>query len=88
MYTHGHSGVAATTAKVRNKYWVIKGNKISKAIKAACVFWPKLLHKVEEQKMAELPKIRLEPNTPPFHNTSCDYFGPIQVKIGRNKKDK
>ena len=37
-HMHGHSGVASTTAKVRNTYWVIKGNKLSKAIKKSCVF--------------------------------------------------
>ena len=38
--------------------------------------------------MAQLPTIRLAPHTPPFYNTSCDYFGPIQVTISRNKRDK
>ena len=66
---YGHSGVASTTAKVRNKYWVIKGNKLSKAIKKSCVFCRKHAHKVEDQRMAQLPTIRLAPHTPPFHNT-------------------
>ena len=87
-HMYGHSGVASTTAKVRNKYWVIKGNKLSKAIKKSCVFCRKHAHKVEEQRMAQLPTIRLAPHTPPFHNISCDYFGPIQVKISRNKRKK
>ena len=38
--------------------------------------------------MAELPEQRLAPHTPPFHFTACDYFGPYQVKIGRNKTTK
>ena len=28
------------------------------------------------------------PYTPPFYNTSCDYFGLYNVKIGRNKSTK
>lgn len=84
-HMHGHSGVAATTAKVRNKYWIIKGNKLSKAVRKTCVFCRKLAHKTEEQLMANLPSLRLAPHTPPFHYTSCDYFGPFVCKVSRNK---
>ena len=38
--------------------------------------------------MANLPSYRLQPYTPPFLYSSCDYFGPIKVKIGRNKTAK
>ena len=85
---HGHSGVASTTANVRNKYWVIKRNKLSNDIKNSCVFCRKHAHKVEEQRMAQLPTIHLAPHTPQFQKTSCDYFAPIQVTITRNKRDK
>lgn len=40
------------------------------------------------QLMAKLPTCRLQPFTPPFMFTSCDYFGPIKVKISRNKTAK
>jgi hypothetical protein len=35
-----------------------------------------------------LPITRLEPLTPPFHRTACNYFGPYHVKIGRSKTTK
>ena len=38
--------------------------------------------------MADLPDERVAPFTPPFHFTSVDYFGPMQVKISRNKTAK
>lgn len=84
----GHSGVATTTAKVRNKYWIIRGNKISKVVKKTCVICRKLAHKTEQQLMANLPSLRLAPHTPPFHYTACDYFGPFTAKVGRNKTAK
>ena len=34
--------------------------------------------------MADLPLLRLSPHTL-FYNTARDYFGPYNVKIGRNK---
>lgn len=35
--------------------------------------------------MADLPTVRMAPFTPPCHHTSCDYVGPMHVKVGRNK---
>ena len=88
MHQHGHTGVATTTAKIRRKYWILQGNKISKSVKFKCVFCRELAHKAEEQQMANLPSLRLTPQTPPFYYTACDYFGPYNVRIGRNKTTK
>lgn len=38
--------------------------------------------------MANLPALLLAPYTPPFYMTACDYFGPYNVKISRNKTAK
>ena len=38
--------------------------------------------------MANLPALRLALYTPPFYMTACDYFGPYNVKISRNKTTK
>ena len=88
IHDKGHRGVAATTAKIRLKYWILKGNKLSKTIKRACVHCKKFAHKTETQVMAALPQLRLAPHTPPFFHTSCDYVGPVNVRISRNKTDK
>ena len=84
----GHSGVAATTAKTRRKFWIIKGHDISKVVKRQCTFCREFQARTETQFMANLPSYRLQPYTPPFLYSSCDYFGPIKVKIGRNKTAK
>lgn len=84
----GHAGVATTTAKVRRRYWILKGHTISKKIKHQCTLCRKFAAKTETQRMADLPQCRLQPYSPPFMSTSCDYFGPVKVKIARNKTDK
>ena len=84
----GHPGVAATTAKTRRRYWIIKGSYLAKIIKGRCTFCREMEAKVETQLMANLPSCRLQPYTPPFLYTSCDYFGPVKVKVGRNKTAK
>ena len=83
-----HSGVAATVAKIRKRYWIIKAHRIAKVIKQRCTTCRKLEAKVETQLMAALPPPRLQPCTPPFLYSTMDYFGPINVKVGRNKTTK
>ena len=84
----GHPGVATTVAKTRTNYWIVRGHDLAKAVKYKCVLCREMEPKTETQIMADLPQHRTAPNTPPFHYTSCNYFGPFTVKIGRNKTAK
>ena len=84
----GHPGVATTVAKTRTNYWIVRGHDLAKAVKYKCVLCREMEPKTETQIMADLPQHRIAPNSPPFHYTSCDYFGPFTVKIGRNKTTK
>ena len=84
----GHNGVAATVAKTRKKYWIIKVHRIAKVLKSRCTVCREIEAKVETQLMANLPKFRLRPHTPRFLYSSVDYFGPMKVKVGRNKTSK
>ena len=88
FHERGHSGVAGTAAKVRRAYWIVGVHRLAKTVKHRCVVCRELEHKLESQVMSNLPRQRLAPFTPPFHNTACDYFGPMQVKVGRNKTAK
>ena len=65
-HQHGHSGVAATTAKIRTKYWILKATKLSKSVKFKCGFCKEMAHKTETQLMADLPALRLAPCTHHF----------------------
>ena len=84
----GHYGVATTVAISRQQYWIVGAHRLAKKIKHQCVTCKKLNPKPEVPMMADLPSERLAPCTPPFHVTACDYFGPLQVKISRNKRAK
>ena len=44
--------------------------------------------KTETQIMADLPNHRTAPDSPPFYYSLFDYFGPLTVKVGRNKTTK
>ena len=88
MHQYGHPGIAATTAKVRSKYWILRGHDLAKKVKHRCVTCREIEQRAESQLMAELPEERASPYTPPFYYTACDYFGPYTVKISRNKSTK
>ncbi|XP_071481170.1 uncharacterized protein [Diadema antillarum] len=88
FHESGHNGVAVTTAKARRRYWILKGHNLAKTVKFRCTVCRAFDHKTETQEMADLPTERLSPHTPPFHYTACDYFGPFQVRVGRNKTAK
>ena len=81
----GHNEVATTTAKTRRKYCIIRAHDLAKSVKYRCVFCREMEHKVESQFMADLPKLRLAPFTPPFHHTACDYFGHSLQRSGATK---
>ncbi|XP_063960193.1 uncharacterized protein LOC135155221 [Lytechinus pictus] len=88
MHELGHHGIATTTAKTRIKFWILQGPKLAKTIKFKCVVCRMNDHKNETQMMADLPDMRMASFTPPFHFTAIDYFGPIAVKVSRNKTAK
>ena len=81
----GHPGVATTVAKTRKNYWIVRGHDLAKTVKFKCVLCREMEPRAETQIMADLPQHRTAPGTPPFHYTSCNYFGPFTVKINRNK---
>jgi hypothetical protein len=88
FHQKGHTGVATTVAKTRRMYWIVRAHDLAKTIKSNCVTCRAANPKTETQIMANLPQQRLQPHSPPFHYTSCDYFGPLTVKVGRNKTTK
>ncbi|XP_033104578.1 uncharacterized protein LOC117107129, partial [Anneissia japonica] len=83
-----HYGVATTAAKVSQQFWIIGVTRLAKTIKYRCFQCRSFERKTEQQYMADLPKERNMPFTPPFHCTAVDYFGPYEVKISRKTMTK
>ena len=64
-------------------YWVVGGNSMVRQFISKCVTCRYLRGIVGEQKMADLPKSRVEP-APPFTYCGVDLFGPWHVQRGRS----
>ena len=81
----GHMGLEYMKGALRNKYHILKGNKLIRSVLKTCVTCKKNHGKPAEQLMANLPKHRITGNQPPFTNTATDLFGPFFVTKGRGK---
>ena len=81
----GHGGRQLTLAKLRKRFWIIKGNSSVRRVLAGCQVCAKTYRQPESQKMADLPSDRLQALEPPFTRTGVDYFGPFYVAQGRSQ---
>ena len=82
--TH-HSGRGITLNGLRsNGYWIINGNAAVRCFISRCVRCRCLRGTAGEQKLANLPTLRVEP-VPPFSYCMVDCFGPWYVKEGRRE---
>ncbi len=80
-----HQGRGITMNKVRSSgYWIIGGKSVVAKLIEKCVTCQRLRATVKDQKMADLPKERLEAS-PPFTYSAVDYFGPWCIKQGRKE---
>ncbi|XP_034028092.1 uncharacterized protein LOC117512219 isoform X1 [Thalassophryne amazonica] len=80
-----HQGRRQTQMELRaNGFWVIGGSKLVAKLIHTCVLCRKLRRPTENQRMAELPKERLEASAP-FTYSGMDCFGPFIVKKARKK---
>ncbi|CAG2252827.1 unnamed protein product [Mytilus edulis] len=80
----GHLGKNSILAVLRQKYWILGANSIIKGLVSRCVRCKKYQGTCAKQKMANLPKERLQADDPPFTRIGIDFFGPFEVKQGRS----
>ena len=80
-----HQGRGMTLAAIRSSgIWIIGGGSAVARHISKCVTCRKLRAATQEQKMADLPKDRIEPSQP-FTYSAVDCFGPWLVKEGRKE---
>lgn len=77
---NGHGSRNHILSELRKRYWIVKANSASRKIIGDCVVRRQHRAKIGEQKMADLPQERLQPDLPAFTNVGVDYFGPVDIK--------
>ena len=82
----GHQGLYHVLSILRRNFWIIHGNKAVRKVLNRCFHCRKRFRQPENQKMAELPRDRVQALEPPFTRTGVDCFGPFFVKRGRGQE--
>ena len=83
-----HSGVKATLAELRSRFWVPRGRQVVKKILGECVTCRKLTGKpYSAPPTAALPDFRVK-EAPPFSRVGVDFAGPLYVKQKSGEMDK
>ncbi|XP_046841149.1 uncharacterized protein LOC124435254 [Xenia sp. Carnegie-2017] len=83
-----HSGVRATLAEIRSRFWIPQGRQRVKSILNKCIVCKKLEGKsYNRPSEANLPAFRVE-QSEPFSKTGVDFAGPLYVKNAPGGTDK
>ena len=75
----GHSGLEHTLSLIRQKYWIVRVRVPLRRILNSCFNCRRRQAPVGQQKMAALPKDRVNPSEPPFSYVGVDCFGPLDM---------
>ncbi|XP_021957208.1 uncharacterized protein LOC110853263 [Folsomia candida] len=80
---NGHQGRATVASDLRQQFWIIGLTAAVKEAFAKCQFCKNRKIQPQVPEIGNLPDFRLQSHVRPFTNTGMDYFGPIEVVVGR-----
>lgn len=81
-----HGTTETVVNELRQKYWLINLRRTVKTVTSQCQRCRIDKAKVSPPRMSCLPRARLEHHERPFTNTGIDYFGPMNVAVGRRRE--
>ncbi|XP_045509323.1 uncharacterized protein LOC123704873 [Colias croceus] len=79
-----HGGPKLTAGFIRQKYWILRGNRAVKKRLRLCVKCKKVDPTLQHQLMGDLPPSRVIPSRP-FYNTGIDFTGHVLVKANKGR---
>lgn len=79
-----HGGARLTLSFIRQRYWIVGGNRATKARLRRCVTCAKQKPEMKAQIMGDLPESRSNPSRP-FTHTGIDFTGHIFVKSSKGR---
>ena len=81
-----HGANELVVNELRQRYWIVKLRPTVRSISAQCLFCRYRRAAPRPQRMADLPAARLQHNRRPFTFTGVDFFGPMEVTVGRRRE--
>ena len=91
-HINGHVGSCQVLAKIRQRFWIVRGVCSVKRVLRKCHVCKRQNAKLGEQVIAPLPVVRVSSDSHriiyPFAAVGLDYFGPLYVKNGPNTRSR
>ncbi|XP_073967687.1 uncharacterized protein [Choristoneura fumiferana] len=81
-----HGAHELVVNELRQAYWILRLRPTVRAVAAQCLFCKYRRAAPQPQRMADLPPARLQHNRRPFTFTGLDFFGPMEVTVGRGRQ--
>ena len=78
----GHLGTTVVLGELRQRYWIVRGTAIAKAILHKCVICRKVRGPQIHQKMADLPKVRVNEGDKAFTNCGLEW---VRTVFGKKR---
>lgn len=79
-----HGGARLTLNFIRNKYWIVGGNSVTKQFIRHCVTCKKQKANLQNQIMGDLPASRSN-SSRPFEHTGVDFTGHVFLKANKGR---
>jgi transposase InsO family protein len=83
---YAHQNNELVLNEVRQKFWIPDLRVVLKKVRNSCQFCKNYNAKPSPPEMGNLPSVRLTPYVRPFVFTGLDYFGPVEVSVGRHRE--
>lgn len=80
-----HGANKMVVNELRQKYWILRLRPAVRGVSARCLFCKHRRATPRPQRMADLPRARLQHHRRPFTFTGVDFFGPMEVTVGRKR---
>ncbi|XP_041984959.1 uncharacterized protein LOC121737359 [Aricia agestis] len=71
---------------LRQRYWILKLRPTVRTVASHCLFCRYRRAIPQPQRMSDLPEARLQHNRRPFSYSGVDFFGPLEVTVGRTRQ--
>lgn len=88
-HTHrkcSHLGAEYVLNEIKQRYWILNARVLIKKLTRNCLFCKKRRGNPTIPILGDLPESRLAAYKLPFTYTGMDYFGPLEVTIGRRRE--
>ncbi|GIY33344.1 reverse transcriptase [Caerostris darwini] len=82
-----HTGPTLLTHILKQTYWIVGAKRLIQKIVNKCVICCRYHSKPVKQLMGDLPKARVEISRA-FTNCGCDFTGPIEIKLAKERGQK